>query len=151
MKSIVIPLIASLLASLSFAAAQPDTKEITAADDARVAATMAADKAGLEKAFSDELHYAHSSGVVDTKASFIDILVSGKNKYLKMDYIKREFSFPAPTVALMTGQVRIKTESKEKGVNEFTLSYLGVWKQENGAWRFHAWQSARLPEPPPAN
>ncbi|RYD34528.1 MAG: nuclear transport factor 2 family protein [Verrucomicrobiaceae bacterium] len=151
MKSIVIPFIAALLASLSFAAAQPDTREIIAADDARVAATMARDRAGLEKTFSDALHYAHSSGVVDTKASFIDTLVSGKNKYLKMDYLKREFSFPAPTVALMTGQVRIRTESKEKGTNEFTLSYLGVWKQENGAWRFHAWQSARLPEPAPAN
>ncbi|WAC18441.1 nuclear transport factor 2 family protein [Luteolibacter sp. SL250] len=151
MKSIVIPFIAALVASFSFATAQPDTKEITAADDARVAATMAADKAGLEKAFSDGLHYAHSSGVVDTKASFIDTLVSGRNKYLKMDYIKREFSFPAPSVALMTGQVRIKTQSAEKGTNEFTLSFLGVWKQENSAWRFHAWQSARLPEPAKAN
>jgi hypothetical protein len=151
MKSTIIPFIATLLASISFAAAQPDTKEVIAADDARVAATMAANKAGLEKAFSDDLHYAHSSGIVDTKASFIDTLVSGKNKYLKMAYIKREFSFPSPTVALMKGQVRIKTESKEKGINEFTLSYLGVWKQENGAWRFHSWQSARLPEPAPAN
>lgn len=151
MKSIVTTFIASLVFSLSLAAQSPDAKEVTAADDARVTATLNVDKTALEKIFSDDLHYAHSTGVVDTKADFIEILTSGKNKYLKIDYLKRDFSFPASEIALMTGQVRIKSDSVTRGVNEFTLSYLAVWKKENDAWRFHAWQSARLPEPEPAN
>lgn len=151
MKSIITSFAAALFLVLPLTAAEPDLKAVTSTDDARLAATIAADKAGLEKILSDDLHYAHSTGIVDSKASFIDTLVSGKNKYVKMEYLKRDFSFPSPTVALMTGQVRIKTDSPAKGVNEFTLSFLGVWKQENGSWRFHAWQSARLPEPAPAN
>ena len=150
MKSILTSLATTLLLSVSLFA-EPAPKELAAADDARVAATLAVDKAAMEKIFTDDLHYAHSSGVVDTKASFIETLVSGKNKYLKLDYIKRDFSLTSPDVALMTGQVRVKTESPTKGTNEFTLIFLGVWKLDNGAWKFRAWQSARLAEPAPAN
>jgi len=151
MKSIIATCIASFLLLLPALASEADLKNVTAAYDARLAATLSVDKDGLGKVLSDELHYAHSTGVVDTKAAFIDTLVTGKNKYVKMEYLKRDFTFPAPTIALMSGQIRIKTDSPTKGVNEFTLSYLAVWKNENGAWRFHAWQSARLPEPAPAN
>lgn len=156
MKSIITALLASFLVATASAASDSAVasgealKQVTAADDARVAATTKADKEALEKIFSDSLHYAHSSGVIDTKASFIDILTSGKNKYLKMEYVKRDFSFPTNDIALMTGQVAIKTDSVEKGINEFTLTYLGVWKLENGAWRFVAWQSARLAPAAPA-
>jgi hypothetical protein len=30
------------------------------------------------------------------------------------------------------------------------LSYLAVWRQEGGQWRFLAWQSCRMPETPAA-
>src|SRR6218665_1760791 len=67
MKSILTSIATTLLLSLSLAAAEPAPKELVAADDARVAATLAVDKAAMEKIFTDDLHYAHSSGVVDTK------------------------------------------------------------------------------------
>jgi ketosteroid isomerase-like protein len=151
MKSILTTIAATFALTLSLFAAEPAPKELIAADDARVAATLAIDKAAMEKIFTDDLRYAHSNGNVDTKQSFIETLTSGKNKYLKLDYIERNFSLTSPDVALMTGQVRVKTESAAKGTNEFTLIFLGVWKLENGTWKFHAWQSARLPEPAPAN
>lgn len=151
MKSILTCIATALFLSLSFAAAEPAPKELTDADNARVAATLAADKASLEKVLSGELHYAHSTGVVDTKDSFIETLTSGKNRYLKLDYIKKDFTLLSPDTALMTGQVRVKTESPAKGASEFSLTFLGVWKLENSAWKFRAWQSARLPEPTPAN
>lgn len=117
---------------------------VQAADDARVAAMRTPTQEKLEAIFSDELHYAHSSGAIDTKKSFIEVLSSGKTKYLDMSYEKRDFSFPAASVALMTGRVHVKVEA---GTNKLdsVLSYLAVWRLENGQWKFLAWQSCKLP------
>jgi hypothetical protein len=119
------------------------------ADDERVAATLAADRPRLTAVFSDDLRYAHSTGGVDTKASLIDAIAGGKTKYQKIEYEQREFTFPAPGIALMTGRARFKVEGTA-GVNENTLAFLGVWREEQGKWRFLAWQSCRLPAPTPA-
>lgn len=117
---------------------------LQAADTARVAAMRAGDRAALSHVFSDDLRYAHSNGIVDSKASFIDVLATGKTKYLGYDYEERNFSFPAPGIALMTGRARIKVESNS-GQMDNVISFLAVWREEQGQWRFLAWQSCRLP------
>ena len=119
---------------------------LRAADDERVAATVAGDRTRLGAIFSDDLRYAHSSGAVDSKASYIDALASGRTKYVLWDYEERSFSFPVPGIALMTGRTRIKV-AKAEGTTEMLLSFLGVWREEKGQWRFLAWQSGKLPEP----
>lgn len=122
----------------------PELVALTAADDRRVAAFKNPSKEELASVFSDHLHYAHSNGVVDTKKTFIDILTSGKTKYVLMEYEKRDFSFPAPGIALMTGKVRIKAETRDSKLDN-VLGFLAVWRLEEGKWKFLAWQSCRLP------
>jgi len=117
---------------------------VQSADDARIAAMSSPERSRLTAIFSDELRYAHSTGAVDTKASFIDTLTSGKTKYLRFEYLEREFSFPAPGIALMTGRVRIRVATAE-GEMENSLSFLAVWRKEKDHWRFLAWQSCKLP------
>lgn len=117
---------------------------LRAADDARIAAMRMPHKTRLEAIFSDQLRYAHSNGVVDTKSSFVEILTSGETKYLGYDHLEREFTFPAPGIALMSGRARIQAESA-KGKIDSILSYLAVWREEGGQWKFLAWQSCRLP------
>ncbi|SFH86479.1 DUF4440 domain-containing protein [Planctomicrobium piriforme] len=119
---------------------------LIAADDARVAAMKAADKPQLEKLLSDDLHYAHSNALVDTKSSLIAALVSGKTKYVGFDYENRDFKLAATNIALMTGRTRIKVETAN-GPVQTALSFLAVWRLENGSWKFLAWQSCRVPEP----
>lgn len=130
------------------AVVEVDTKvaAVFEADDARIAAMTSADETALTAILDDELHYAHSSGMVDTKKSFIDLVVSGRSKYLEYEPLAREVTFPRDDVALMTGRARVVVEN-EKGRNEFTLSYLAVWRRVRGEWKFLAWQSARLPPP----
>ena len=131
------------------AADEPRLAALRSADDERVAAVLAGDRARLTAIFSDDLRYAHSSGVVDSKASFIDALATGRTKYLVWDNAERNFTFPVPGIALMTGRTRIKV-AKAEGTVDLALSFLGVWREENGQWRFLAWQSCKLPEPAPA-
>lgn len=144
MKTLLTTLIC-LVAVISFAEEAP-LAAVQAADDARVAAMKAPDRDKLSAIFSDELRYAHSTGVVDTKTSFIDALTKGTTKYLAIDYVERQFTFPAPGIALMAGSAKLKIESPA-GAMEPTLAFLGVWRLEGSQWRFLAWQSCKLTPP----
>ena len=122
----------TLLASLSllfafraFAEDSPVLVAVKAADKARVAAMQSGDRAKLDTVFSDELRYAHSNGIVDSKKSFIEILSAGKTKYVGYDYEEQNFTFPAPGIALMTGRAHIKAESEGKAMDA-VLSFLAV-------------------------
>ena len=103
-----------------------------------------ADREKLTAIFSDDLRYAHSSGTVDTKQSFIESLTTGRTKYVALDCEDRAFTFPAPGIALMTGRAHVKV-ANATGEMEMLLSFLSVWREENGHWRFLAWQSCKLP------
>lgn len=119
---------------------------VQAADDARMVAMKSADRDKLSAIFSDDLRYSHSSGVVDTKASFIDVLTKGTTKYLSVDYEERNFTFPAPGIALMTGRAKFQIGTPNGDIDP-TLAFLAVWRLENGHWRFLAWQSCKLTPP----
>ena len=127
-----------------FAEDNPQLAVLKAADKARVAAMQSGNHAKLDGIFSDELRYAHSNGVVDTKTSFIEILSAGKTKYVGYDYEEQSFTFPAPGIALMSGRAHVKAESDGKTMDA-VLSFLAVWREEKGKWRFLAWQSCKLP------
>jgi hypothetical protein len=122
---------------------------VRAADDERVAATVAADAARLDAIYSDQLHYAHSNGVIDTKASFVESLTSGRSDYLAIDYVQRDFIPAGPGIVLMKGRAVVRLGSAE-GTRLIDLNFLSVWREEGGRWRFLAWQSCRNPPATPA-
>lgn len=145
--------IALLLLSLVFAAAPRAAEDaviaaVRAADDERIAATIAADAARLGASYSDALHYAHSSGKIDTKASQIAGITTGTTKYERVEYKERTFVPAGPGVMLMKGHVLVHTRNKTSGQpGLLDLNYLAVWRQEGGRWRFLAWQSCKNPAP----
>jgi Domain of unknown function (DUF4440) len=138
-----------LLATVLRAEEDPRLATLRAADDARVAATLAPDRSRLDGVLSAELRYAHSNGAVDDKASLIDALEAGRLKYLTLDYAEREFSFPAPGIAIMSGRVRFRASMGDKTADG-VLGFLAVWREEGGQWRLLSWQSTKLPMPEPA-
>lgn len=122
---------------------------LTAADVERMDAMISAEPARLNAIFSDELRYAHSSGKVDHKASLIQSLVSRQSIYEKFDVKERTITLAGHGGALMAGRVLVNVNSG--GQKQFIdLNYLSVWREENGKWRFLAWQSCRNPAPNPA-
>lgn len=124
---------------------------VRAADDERIAATIAADPVRLDAIYSDQLHYAHSNGVIDTKASFVESLTSRRSVYESVEYLQRDFIAVGPGIMLMTGRARIRAGNASQR-NLLDLNFLAVWREEGGKWRFFAWQSSRnaAPVPPPA-
>ena len=136
--------IALALTFQAFAEENPQLAAVKATDKARVTAMQSPDRDKLSAIFSDDLRYSHSNGVVDTKASFIDILTTGKTKYVGYDYEEQNFTFPAPGIALMSGRAHVKAVTAT-GEMDSVLSFLAVWREEGGQWRFLAWQSCKLP------
>jgi len=141
MRTLLIALLAAVTCS---AADNPELVRISAADDARVSAMKARDGAKLSAYLSEDLHYAHSNAMVDTKASFLDLITSGKAKYLRLDYVKRDFTFPTPGMATMTGFFDVKAIINES-TTETRICFLGVWRQEKGEWKLLAWQTCKVP------
>jgi hypothetical protein len=146
MKPILLLFCALFTLSTLRAADEPRVAAVKAADDQRVAGTVAGDRAKLSAVFSDDLRYAHSTGVVDTKSSLIDAITSGKTKYLGIKYDERNVTFPSSGIALITGQVNMKV-ANPAGDQENKYSFLAVWREEKGQWRFLAWQSCKLLPP----
>lgn len=119
---------------------------VRAADDERIAATKAADRARLEASYSDDLHYGHSNGKVDTKASQIQGITTGVNRYDSFEHKSRTFVSAGPGIVLMKGRVLIHMSNKQTGAKIINdLNYLAVWREEKGKWRFLAWQSCKNP------
>ena len=137
-------LLALLLNLTVHAAEHPELARVTAADDARVAAMLAPAREKLDAVLSSELRYAHSNGQVDTKAALIASLTDGSAKYSKYAYQERTFTFPAPGIALMAGRFDVKAVVKGNAA-ESTISFLAVWRLEQGEWKFLAWQSCKVP------
>jgi hypothetical protein len=119
---------------------------VRAADDARVTATITADPAGLAALYSDQLHYAHSNGLIDTKRSFVESLTSGRTDYQQVDYVQRDFIPLGPGSVLMKGRALVRVGIPD-GSMLIDLNFLAVWREEGGRWRFLAWQSSRNPAP----
>jgi len=119
---------------------------LTAADDERLAATKLGDAARLRAILSDDLHYAHSNGKVDTKAMLIDSLAARKSVYESFGYKERKFTLIGAGLATMTGRVLVKVGPAGKP-NELDLSFLAIWREEQGRWRFLGWQSCKIAPP----
>jgi hypothetical protein len=128
----------------------PVQAALQAAEDERVAALLAPEPKRLNAIFSDALRYTHSNGDFDTKSTYIGKLVSGSTKYTSYQSTDRKFTVIAPGIALMNGRVRVIGRSDTTPDLNLYLSVLVVFREEQGKWRFLAWQSARLPLPEPA-
>ena len=147
MRSLLLALLACCVVFANPASAEDKrAAALAAADTVRVAAMKSADREKLAEILSDDLRYAHSSGTVDTKQSFIEALTSGRTKYVALDYEDRAFTFPAPGIGLMTGRAHVKVANATGGA-DMLLSFLSVWREESGHWRFLAWQSCKLTPP----
>ena len=114
-------------------------KEILGIEDQRFAAMIARDFTALEKLVHAELLYTHSSGVTDTKASWLDSMKSGKVKYKSASCSERQVRFFGDTV-LIRGKAAIEAEIGGQP-RSLRLLFLNAWVRTPQGWKFAAWQS----------
>lgn len=122
---------------------------VRAADDARIAAMIAADSKALDALLSDRLHYAHSAeGYVENKATHIGHLARRIGVYRKFDFKTRDFEVLAPGIVLSKGRALVEVGSTQV-MFLVDINFLAVWQLESERWRLVAWQSSRNREAEP--
>ena len=117
--------------------------EILALEDKRYAAMTSNDLAALEALFHDDMIYTHSSAVVDTRASYLEALRSGKTRYKTAKRFEEKVRF-AGDAALVTGRAEFEVELNG-APKTLRLRFLNVWTKTPAGWKFIAWQSCSLP------
>ena len=106
-----------------------DEKAVLAAEKAWADAAVAADVNTLDRLFSDDLVYTHSSGKQQTKAQVIDDI---KNKRVNLDYDNETTSLR------QYGNVMLVAH--KRGGTFYTM----VWVRQPGGWRLVSRQATRL-------
>jgi len=138
-----VALVTANLLSFRAAAQGGEEAEVNAAIEALTKAMVGADKAQLEQLVADQLSYGHSGGVIETKAQFVDVIVSKKTVYKAIT-----LSDPSTTVVGNNAIARhIFSAEFESGgkPGSAKVGILQVWLKQDGRWKLLARQAFRLP------
>jgi ketosteroid isomerase-like protein len=117
--------------------------DLKSLEDERCGAMTSADIAALDRLFSDDLIWTHSSGKVDGKKRLLAKIESGESQYLSMRREDEKYVISADA-AVASGSVSM--EVRLGGVERSLRSrYTNVWFREGDVWRVVAWQSTAAP------
>ena len=116
---------------------------VNAAVEALTKAMLQADRGALERLVADQLSYGHSSGLVESKAQFVDVIANRKTLYKAIT-----LSEPSTVMAGDNAIVRhVFSNTTETGGKTASISVgiMQVWQKQAGDWRLLARQAFRLP------
>ena len=133
-------------ASFLYSAVDRQTeKEVMAAMDALRKAHMGKDRAALEKVFHNDLSYAHSNGLIETKAQAVQHISTSKAIYEDIDITNTTVrAYGNVALVTCTTDIRENVEGK-KNVNHLVV--LLVWLKGPQGWQLVGRQSTRPPAP----
>lgn len=109
---------------------------VEAAEDARFEAVLAADVEALERLLHPDLVYTHSSGVADTKQSYVEGIRDGVWVYRSVKRIDQSIVVDGD-VGLVLSRLAMEIEARGKPGSIDTRA-LSVWVLRGGAWRLIA-------------
>jgi hypothetical protein len=148
LRRITPPIVLMAALALSGATQAKDDSRIPAlraAEAARFQANVDADAKVLARVLDDGLEYVHSNGDLDSKASFIESLTTGKR-----DYVATSFDIQSVRilgdVAIIRGTAKVTVADNGQS-RDLDLGYTDVWLWKDGRWQMTAWRSARMPPP----
>ena len=118
--------------------------EVLAAEDQRYRAMEQADLDTLDRLCADEVSYAHSSGVRDTKAEYFGKIRSGYYVYHRIDHPVERVEVLGDT-AIVVGRMTADLDvgGVRKTIDNLALA---VWARRDDGWRLLAYAPTRLPD-----
>jgi ketosteroid isomerase-like protein len=112
-------------------------------EDARFAAMVGKDVETLDRLLDDKLIYMHSTGIADTRASYLEGLRTGVWDYQSVDRTDQRIQVDGDVV-LVFCKMSIRLISR--GVfRAFDSRALAVWVRKPDGWRLLAVQSGTIP------
>jgi Domain of unknown function (DUF4440) len=105
-------------------------------------AMLGADRSRLESLVADALSYGHSSGMIQTKAQFVDVIVN-KEMIYKSIALTEPLTIMAGTNAIVRHVAAVDYESGGKAATA-RIGVLQVWIKEETRWRLLARQAFKI-------
>jgi len=99
--------------------------------------------AALGALVAEDLSYGHSSGRVDTKASFIGDLVAGKSDFVSIAITDQTIKVVGADTAIVRHTLTADTLDSGKP-GKVALKILGIWQKQGGEWKMLARQAVRI-------
>ena len=113
---------------------------VSAAVEAWRKAMIAADKSALDKLTAAELSYGHSSGRLETKAEFIEAIVTGKSGFSAIELAGQTVNV-VDKIAIVRHTFNA---TRRKEGDKVKLYNLTIWMQQQDQWKMLARQAAKL-------
>ena len=113
---------------------------ISAAVEAWRKAMIAADKSALDKLTAAELSYGHSSGRLETKAEFIEAIVTGKSGFSAIELAGQTVNV-VDKIAIVRHTFNATRRKEGDNVKLFNLT---IWMRQQDQWKMLARQAAKL-------
>ena len=116
--------------------------QVIALEQNRCAIMVATDLAALQNTLHEQLVYVHSSGVRDSKISYLEKLGSRKMRYDTLQFTELQASMVG-NCATVTG--RMEGNIHRGDVPAVLISrYMSVWVLDGGRWQVLAIQSSAV-------
>lgn len=130
-----------MLLLVSAPAARAD-ESVLAAERGWADAVTSQNFAKLQRVLDDELIYAHSTGVIETKAEYLGKLKSGTQKYDVIDHHKTTVRVHGD--AAVAHSIVVMKGTNQSGPFDNRLMMIHTWVKKGGEWRLAAHQTTRL-------
>jgi ketosteroid isomerase-like protein len=132
----------SLAPSRPSLAESPDEAAVAQAGEALRRAMVDGDKTRLEDMVADQLSYGHSGGRIESKAVFIDAIVSKK-------FIFKSITLTDSTIAIAGNDAIVRHVFVGETVQDgkpasARVGALQVWQKLDGRWKLMARQAYKL-------
>ena len=123
--------------------AQSPVKEVETAIGNLNTAMISKDKPVLEKLTAEQLSFGHSTGVIENKSEFVNNVLSGPVKFLKIEISNQSINL-VEDIAIVRNISSISGTNKEMPL-ELKIGVLMIWKKLGGNWKLLARQGFKLP------
>jgi ketosteroid isomerase-like protein len=135
-----------LLFLAAIACAAEDKAFVLALDKQWSDAIVKSDTATLEKLLADDLVYAHASGIVDTKKSYIAKIKERRQVYKSFEQHNPQVNVYKDS-AVTFSYVRV-TGTNQAGAFDDKIMLIHFWVKQNNAWRLAGHQTTKIEKLP---
>jgi hypothetical protein len=116
------------------------TRDLLAAEERRCAAINTRDHDALSATLADDLHYLHSTGVLDDKDTYIAMSIARAPRRIRRGELSVRFVGPESAVVIGDYEIDIEAVAGQSEARHLSASGMQVWLRRDGRWQLWAHQ-----------
>ncbi len=116
--------------------------QVNAAVEQLKLAMVSGERSALESIASDQLSYGHSSGLVETKAQFVEKIASGSSDFVTIE-LKNQTVTVSGNTAILRHELHATTNDSNKP-GEVHLRVMLVFQKQGKEWKLLGRQAVKL-------